>query len=145
MAATAAACAPLLVVQALRGGDAIDDTSVHFLLEMALKTPEHVERLRTAERRKLAREREEGEQEKKKWEQGKNQQWRLRGRGRRGRRSCPRLPPLFLPLPAALGDLDAFPRAHVFWQSLFGVSVLPEECRMLRFFWEGTSAAQCMV
>ena len=109
----AAVCAPLLVVPALRGGDAIDDTSVHFLLEMALKTPEQVERLRTAERRKLAREREEGEQEKKKWEQGKNQQWRLRGRGRRGRRSCPRLPPLFLPLPAALGDLDAFPRAHV--------------------------------
>ena len=62
----AAACAPLLVVPALRGGDAIDDTSVHFLLETALKTPEQFKRLRTGERRKLAREKEEEEQEKKK-------------------------------------------------------------------------------
>ena len=37
----AAAGAPLL-----RGGDAIDDTSVHFLLEMALLSPEEVEQLR---------------------------------------------------------------------------------------------------
>ena len=62
----------LLVVPELRGGDATDDTSAHFLLEMAMKTPEQVERLRTAERRKLARENEEEEQEKKKREQEEN-------------------------------------------------------------------------
>ena len=38
-----AAGASLLAVPSL-GGDAIDDSSVHFLLEMALKTPEEAER-----------------------------------------------------------------------------------------------------
>ena len=52
----AAAGAPLLTVPSLGGGDAMDDTSVHFLLEMALLSPEEVEQLRKAERRKLARE-----------------------------------------------------------------------------------------
>ena len=61
----AAAGAPLLAVPSLAGGDAIDDSSVHFLLEMALKTPEEVERMRRAERRRLAREKEEKELEEK--------------------------------------------------------------------------------
>ena len=61
----AAAGAPLLAVPSLGGGDAIDDTSVHFLLEMALLSPEEVEQLRRAERRKLAREKEEKELEEK--------------------------------------------------------------------------------
>ena len=56
----AAAGAPLLAVPSLTGGDAIDDTSVHFLLEMALLSPAEVEQLRRAEKRKLARERGEG-------------------------------------------------------------------------------------
>ena len=62
----AAAGAPLLAVPSLAGGDAIDDTSVHFLLEMALLSPEEVEQLRQAERRKLAREEKEKEEKKKK-------------------------------------------------------------------------------
>ena len=62
----AAAGALLLAVPSLAGGDAIDDTSVHFLLEMALLSPEEVEQLRQAERRKLAREEKEEEEEKKK-------------------------------------------------------------------------------
>ena len=61
----AAAGAPLLVVPSLGGGDAIDDTSVHFLLEMALLSPAEVEQLRRAEKRKLAREKEEKELEEK--------------------------------------------------------------------------------
>ena len=61
----AAAGAPLLALPSLAGGDAIDDSSVHFLLEMALKTPEEVERMRRAERRRLAREKEEKELEEK--------------------------------------------------------------------------------
>ena len=52
----AAAGAPLLAVLSLGGGDAIDDTSVHVLLEVAFLSPEEVEQLRRAERRKLARE-----------------------------------------------------------------------------------------
>ena len=44
--------APLLAVPALVGGDAIDDTSVGFLLEMALKTPEQVERMSRVERKR---------------------------------------------------------------------------------------------
>ena len=60
----AAAGAPLLAVPSLGGGAAIDDTSAHFLLEMALLSPVKVEQLRRAERRKLAREREEKEREK---------------------------------------------------------------------------------
>ena len=50
----------------LAGGDTLDDTSVHFLLEMALLSPEEVEQLRQAERRKLAREEKEKEEKKKK-------------------------------------------------------------------------------
>ena len=60
----AAAGAPLLAVPSLAGGDAIDDTSVHFLLEMALLSPEEVEQLRQAEKRKLAREEKEKEEKK---------------------------------------------------------------------------------
>ena len=60
-----AAGAPLLAWPSLPGGDAIDASSVHFLLEMALKTPEKVERMRRAERRRLAREKEEKELEEK--------------------------------------------------------------------------------
>ena len=48
----AAAGASLLAVPSLGGGDAIGDTSVHFLLGMALLSPEEVEQLRRAERRK---------------------------------------------------------------------------------------------
>ena len=44
----------------------LDDTSVHFLLEMALLLPEEVEQLRQAEMRKLAREEKEKEEKKKK-------------------------------------------------------------------------------
>ena len=66
----AAAGAPLLAWPSLAGGDAIDDTSVHFLLEMALKTPEEVERMRRAERRRLAREEEEKELEEKREKEG---------------------------------------------------------------------------
>ena len=68
----AAAGAPLLAVPSLAGGDAIDDTSVNFLLEMALLSPEEVEQLRRAERRKLAREREEKEREKKRENERQN-------------------------------------------------------------------------
>ena len=50
----------------LAGGDTLDDTSVHFLLEMALLWPEEVEQLRQAERRKLAREEKEKEEKKEK-------------------------------------------------------------------------------
>ena len=60
----AAAGAPLLTVPSFGGSDAIDDTSVHFLLEMALLSPDEVEQLRRAER-KLAREKEEEEREEK--------------------------------------------------------------------------------
>ena len=66
-----AAGAPLLAVPSLGGGDAIDDTSVQFLLEMALLSPAEVEQQRRAERRKLAREREEKKREEKKREQDK--------------------------------------------------------------------------
>ena len=55
----AAAGAPLLTVPSLGGGDAMDDTSVHFLLEMALLSQEEVEQLRKTEKRKLAREEKE--------------------------------------------------------------------------------------
>ena len=48
----------------LAGGDTLDDTSVHFLLEMALLSPEEVEQLRQAEKRKLAREEKEKEEKK---------------------------------------------------------------------------------
>ena len=58
-----------LAVPSMAGGDAIDDTSVHFLLEMALKTPEEVEQHRRAERRKLAREKEEKKLEEKREKQ----------------------------------------------------------------------------
>ena len=68
----AAAGAPLLAVPSLGGGGAIDDTSAHFLLEMALLSPTEVEQLRRAEKRKLAREREEKKREEKKREQDKN-------------------------------------------------------------------------
>ena len=57
--------APLLVVPPLGGGDAIDDTSVRSLLEMALKTLEQVERLRRAERKEAKRKEEEEQQERK--------------------------------------------------------------------------------
>ena len=57
----AAAGAPLLAVPSLGSGDPIDDTSVHFLLEMALLSPDEEEQLRRAERRKLTREKEEKE------------------------------------------------------------------------------------
>ena len=56
----------------LAGGDTLDDTSVHFLLEMALLSPEEVEQLREAERRKLAREEKEKEEKKrreKEWQE----------------------------------------------------------------------------
>ena len=62
----AAAGAPLLTVPSLGGGDAMDDTSVHFLLEMALLSPEEVEQLRKAERRKLAREEKERKEKERK-------------------------------------------------------------------------------
>ena len=61
----AAPGAPLLAWPSLAAGDAIDDTSVYFLLEMALKTPGEVERMRRVERRRLAKEKEEKEQEEK--------------------------------------------------------------------------------
>ena len=51
-AATVGHVAPgvhLLAVPSLGGGDAIDDTSVRFLLEMALNTPEQAERMRRSE------------------------------------------------------------------------------------------------
>ena len=88
------------------GGDAIDDTSVRFLLEMALLSPDEVEQLRRAERRKLAREKEEKELEEKREKERQKAEvketiarltaeffvctlrplLRLRGRGKRGRR-----------------------------------------------------------
>ena len=77
----AAAGAPLLAVPSLAGGDAIDDTSVNFLLEMALLSPEEVEQLRRAERRKLARERERrrsGRRSERR--RGRRRRWRRRSR-----------------------------------------------------------------
>ena len=55
--------APSTSLLYLAGGDTLDDTSIHFLLEMALLSPEEVEQLREAERRKLAREEKEKEEE----------------------------------------------------------------------------------
>ena len=49
----------------LAGGDTLGRHLGHFLLEMALLSPEEVEQLRQAERRKLAREEKEKEEEKK--------------------------------------------------------------------------------
>ena len=58
-------CSSPRLAASLAGVDAIDDTSVFFLLEMALKTPEEVERMRRVERRRLVKENEEKEQEEK--------------------------------------------------------------------------------
>ena len=89
----AAAGAPLLAWPSLAGGDAIDDTAVYFLLEMALKTPEEVERMRRVERRRLAKEKEEKEQEEKREKERQKAEVeetiaRLRGNVKRGRKRC---------------------------------------------------------
>ena len=87
---------PLLTVPSLGGGDAMDDTSIHFLLEMALLSPEEVEQLRKAEKRKLAREEKERKEKELQEVFGGPRSTcrgspsphppRLRGKGKRGRR-----------------------------------------------------------
>ena len=90
------------------GGDAMDDTSAHFLLEMALLSPEEVEQLRKAERRKLAREEKERKEKERKemiarltgeYLQGLSQPSSSsspRGNGKRGRRRSSRSHVFFL-------------------------------------------------
>ena len=132
----------LLAVPALGGGDSIDDTSVGFFLEMALKTVEQVERMRRRGKR------------------------RKRGWTREGKISCLSRYPvsrlllrvgvqeeeeeeeegaegffssLFNPSRPPLETCTFFSTSPSFLAVLSCVWVLPEEFAWFGFFWETSS------